>query len=229
MISIIIPAFNEEDNVGKLIRFLKGNGDKQCIEIILSDGGSTDATRPRAEDAGARVLVSPTKGRAAQMNYGAASAKGDILYFVHADTFPPVSFVNDICQAISNGYSIGRYRTKFNSSKWLLHVNAFFTRFDFFICYGGDQTLFITKKLFQSIGGFDEQMQIMEEYDLVKRAREKGLYRIIPKNALVSARKYETNSWLTVQLANKKVIDMYKKGASQQVIKATYQRLLKYR
>lgn len=229
MISIIIPVFNEQDNVGKLIRFLKQNSDGQSIEIIVSDGGSSDDTMSVAIDAGALVLNSTIKGRAAQMNYAAASAKGDILYFVHADTLPPVTYVNDICQAISNGYSIGRYRTKFDSSKWLLHVNAFFTRFDFFICYGGDQTLFITRKLFQSIGGFDAQMQIMEEYDLVKRAREKGLYRIIPKNALVSARKYDTNSWLTVQLANKKIIDMYKQGASQNDLKTTYRQLLKYK
>ncbi|TCZ74070.1 glycosyltransferase [Flaviaesturariibacter aridisoli] len=76
------------------------------------------------------------KGRAAQMNWGAKHAKGDVLYFVHADTIPPANFRDYIHAAITEGYDMGRYRTRFESDKWLLPFNEWFTRFDLFICMG---------------------------------------------------------------------------------------------
>jgi GT2 family glycosyltransferase len=94
---------------------------------------------------------------------------------------------------------------------------------------GGDQTLFIKRSLFERCGGFREEMMIMEEYEFCERAREKGRYKILDGYALISARKYETNSWLRVQLANAKVIRMYKKGASQQQMLSTYKQMLNYR
>src|SRR3954452_15423941 len=117
MLSIIIPTYNETQNIGQLIEYLQKAGDKAAMEIIVSDGGSLDATIAVAKDAGAKAMLSPVKGRAAQMNYGASVAKGDILYFIHADTFPPDSFINDINMAVSQGYDLGRYRTRFDSEK----------------------------------------------------------------------------------------------------------------
>jgi hypothetical protein len=163
------------------------------------------------------------------MNYGASLAKGEILYFIHADTFPPESFVSDIEDAVKQGFQFGRYQTRFDSDKTILKVNAFFTRFDLFVCYGGDQTLFITKQLFNQINGYKEDMLIMEDYDIVSRGRQIGRYRILKKAALVSARKYETNSWLTVQKANRTIVNMYKKGASQRDMVNKYKEMIVYR
>jgi rSAM/selenodomain-associated transferase 2 len=212
-----------------LIRYLKESSVSSNVEIIISDAGSEDKTIKVAEDAGAIALISPKKGRAAQMNYGASIAKGEVLFFVHADTFPPKNYVTDINEAVNRGYELGRYRTKFRSNKTILKVNAFFTRFDLFVCYGGDQTLFIVKNLFNKINGFKEDMLIMEDYDIVIRARQTARYKIFKEAALVSARKYETNSWLKVQHANKKIVDMYKKGASQEEMVAKYKEMLVYR
>ncbi|MGL1654816.1 glycosyltransferase, partial [Vibrio parahaemolyticus] len=78
------------------------------IEIIIIDGGSTDATTTLAKALGVIVHSATKKGRAAQMNEGALLARGDVLYFVHADTLPPGSFIHDIIQAIKNGYHLGR-------------------------------------------------------------------------------------------------------------------------
>lgn len=228
-ISVIIPVYNEEENVGKLVRYLIEHKNEIDIEVIVVDAGSTDDTIRMAESAGATVVVSSQKGRAAQMNYGASLAKGDILYFVHADTFPPASFVNDIIGAVENGFDLGRYCTRFNSRKWYLKINAWFTRFDWFICLGGDQTLFITRPLYTKAGGFKPDMLIMEEFEFVPRARKNARYKIFNKPALISARKYDTNSWWQVQKANKKIVSMFKKGASQEDMVSIYKRMLNYR
>ncbi len=161
------------------------------------------------------------------MNAGARAAKYNILYFVHADSVPPPSFYTDITDAVNAGYETGRYRTKFDSNNMLLKINAFFTRFDWFVCYGGDQTLFVTASLFKKINGYNENLLIMEEYDFVKRAREFVRYKIFSKPALVSARKYDTNSWWQVQKAHYSIVRLYKKGTPQKELVEKYKRLLK--
>lgn len=228
-LSIIIPTYNEAENIGKLVSYLKQASDESLVDLIVVDATSEDATLTDAKAAGAIAVVSPNKGRSSQMNYGATIAKGDVLYFVHADSFPPRSFVHDINQAIIAGYDLGRYRTRFDSSKWILKVNAWATRFDFFFCMGGDQTLFIKKSLFQQCKGFKEDMRIMEEYEFCARARAVGKYKILNGAALISARKYETNTWLQVQAANSKIVRMFRKGASQQDMIDTYKKMLQYR
>lgn len=227
-VSIIIPTYNEEKNIGSLIKFLVDKKNNSITDIIVSDGGSKDSTIKLAMQAGANVITSPKKGRAAQMNYGAQKACGEILYFIHADCLPPESFCDDIQQAILQGYDMGRYRTRFLSDKKMLKINSWFTRFDLFICMGGDQTLFIKKSLFNKYGGFNEEMSIMEEYDFCKKARCFSRYKILKGEVLISDRKYNSNSWLQVQLANLKIIKMYRRGASQQQMLDTYSRLLKF-
>ncbi len=228
-ISIIIPVHNEAENIGKLVRYLVQHKKEFVTEIVVVDAASTDNTIEIAKQAGAKTIISPQKGRAAQMNYAASLSTGGILYFVHADTFPPSSFANDITAAVTEGFEVGRFRTKFNSTKWYLKINAWFTRFDWFICMGGDQTLFITRALYQKSGGFRTDMKIMEEFEFVPRVRKLASYKIFKKPALVSARKYDTNSWWQVQMANKKIVSMYKSGADQESMINMYKKMLDYR
>lgn len=229
MISVIIPTLNEAEGISSLILYLLKNGGADLKEVIVSDGGSTDDTNEKAVATGALVVKSPQKGRAAQLNFGATKASAKILYFVHADSYPPPTFAKDIQLAIGEGFGFGRFRTRFDSKMPILKINAFFTRFDLFICYGGDQTLFIVKELFEKIHGFSEEMRIMEDYDIVIRGKQSGRYKIIQKDVLVSARKYHTNSWLRVQRANYLIVRMYKKGASQNEMTEKYKELLNYR
>jgi rSAM/selenodomain-associated transferase 2 len=228
-ISIIIPVHNEEEIIASLVSYLLQNANDNVAEVLVVDSASTDNTIQTATKAGAKVVTSVQQGRAAQLHFGTTIAIGDIFYFVHADTVPPSSYVADIVSAVNSGFSIGRYKTKFDSPSLLLKVNAFFTRFDWFMCMGGDQTLFTTKELYRESGGFDINMQIMEEFEYCKRARKKGRYKIMKGAALISARKYETNSWWQVQKANYTVVKMYKKGATQEAMKLTYKKLLNYR
>ncbi|MHB1921496.1 MAG: TIGR04283 family arsenosugar biosynthesis glycosyltransferase [Chitinophagaceae bacterium] len=228
-ISIIIPTYNEKDNIEKLIHYFQPFLDKGLTEIIVSDGGSQDHTLEISARTGVKAVLSPQKGRAGQMNWGASMAQGDILYFVHADCLPPSTFVEDIQEAIWEGFPAGCYRFRFDSKKKILRINEFFTRFNRLFFRGGDQTLFITRTLFELIKGFREEMIIMEDYDLIRRIQEISPFRIIPKNVIVSSRKYDTNSWLRVQLANLTVVLMYQWGCSQQKLTSTYKRLLNYR
>lgn len=229
MVTIIIPTYNEAGYLGPLISYLRKNAGASQLEIIVSDGGSTDNTLAEAAGAGAILINSPLKGRAAQMNFAAQHAAGAILYFVHADSFPPKSFLKDIQTAIDNGFQAGRYQTRFMSNSLLLRLNAFFTRFDLFACYGGDQTLFVCRSFFEQLGGFDESKVIMEDYDITKRIKDNnGRYKIFRKKALVSARKYDKNNWLAVQKANYKAVKMYQKGISPATIALQYKQMLNF-
>jgi rSAM/selenodomain-associated transferase 2 len=228
-ISIIIPTLNEAGTIFGLLSSLLTRGNPSLQEIIVVDGGSTDDTVAIAAANPVRVVTSPLKGRAAQMNYGASLASGDVFYFVHADSLPPGSYATDLHRFVTEGYEVGRYRTRFDHPGWLLKFNAFFTRFDWFVCYGGDQTLYITRGLFDKIGGYDNKLHLMEEYDLVTRARKIAKYKIMPAAALVSARKYKDNSWWKVQQANFEIVQMYKRGALQEMMVKRYNELLQYR
>ena len=132
-------------------------------------------------------------------------------------------------RAIAENYPIGCFRFRFNSDKKILRFNSYMTRFDRIWVRGGDQSLFITRTLFDSLEGYRDDFKIMEEYDLITRARQQATFKIIPKDVLVSDRKYDNNSFLKVQLANATVFTMYRFGASQDAMCKMYRRLLDYR
>jgi rSAM/selenodomain-associated transferase 2 len=228
--SIVIPALNEEEYVNKLIQHLIEHGDERLQEVILIDGGSADQTLTFAKEAGAKALLSPERGRAKQMNYGVknVSPQSDVYYFVHADSLPPASYLDDIEASLLEGYPIGCFRFKFNSPKTILKINSYFTRFDKIMFRGGDQSLFITRKLHHQLGGFCERHVVMEDYDIITRARKTKPFKIIPKDVLVSARKYDENSWLRVNVSNLIIFKMYEWGYPTQKLWETYKKLLKH-
>ena len=94
------------------------------------------------------------------------------------------------------------------------------------MCYGGDQTLFVSKALFTKSGGFKNELLIMEEYEFCDRLMKHNNYKIFADIALVSARKYEGRSWLQVQLANRKAVKSFHNGVPQQDIIDEYKRML---
>jgi rSAM/selenodomain-associated transferase 2 len=225
-ISIIIPTYNEEEHIGPLVAHLWLNSRGQVREIVVIDGGSQDNTLHLAAQAGAQAYLCPRKGRAAQMNFGASLVQGAILYFVHADSMPPASYVQDILEAIQAGYPLGCFRFRFNSDKLLLKINSYCTRFDRIMCRGGDQTLFLLRTLYDELEGYKDDYLIMEEYDLILRARKKYPFRIIPKDVMVSARKYDHNGYFRVNLANLTVFMMFFAGFPQLKMVNTYKRMI---
>jgi len=228
-ISVIIPTLNESGNIYRLITFIRQLQRAEVIEILVVDGGSTDDTCLTAQNCGASVLRCHERNRATQMNLGAKVAKGDILYFVHADVTLVSTFVDDLIECLLQDFESGCYRYIFDSDKLLLKVNAFFTRFDTIMCRGGDQTLFVKRPIFKSMGGFDETYVIMEDYEFIRRLQQRNTFKIIQKDIVVSARKYETNSWFRVQFANLLVFIMFFFRRSPLAMKQIYKILLTYR
>ncbi|MEO0339394.1 MAG: TIGR04283 family arsenosugar biosynthesis glycosyltransferase [Bacteroidota bacterium] len=225
-ISVIIPTLNEEINISVLIGYLKSCHDQQYLrEIIVVDGGSTDHTISAAQQFRA-LVINADRGRAVQMNAGARVATGDILYFIHADVRPPLSCFSDIIQAVKERNCIGCFAYRFDSKHLLLKANSFFTQFDWVAVGGGDQTLFLLKHRFEELGGFDETLPIMEDFDFFWRAKKKYPIRLINKKATVSARKYKHNSYFKVQLVNAIAFTAFRWGVSPSWIAGWYKRRL---
>jgi rSAM/selenodomain-associated transferase 2 len=228
MISVIIPTYNEEEHIGKTIQWLKENDSKSLItEIIIADGSSNDKTLIEANKAGAVAAISPVKGRAAQMNYGASFAKGTVLYFLHADTLPPKNFTNDIAQAVNNHYGAGCFMVAFDHAHWFLKVNCWFTRFDVNAVRFGDQSLFVAREIFQQVRGFDESYIVLEDQEIIPRLKKQCRFIIIKKPVITSARKYLVNGIYKMQGIFFIIYFMYRFGYSQQKLLNTYRRLIR--
>ncbi len=226
-ISVIMPVYNEAENLlRQKVFFTQLFNQTKEIELIIIDGGSTDDSLKIASSFAQVATISPQKGRAQQMNYGASLAQHPILYFVHAD----VSLNNDVFWYIEKNIAqkpLGGFRYVFDKSSFMLKINEYLTRFKGAWAGGGDQTLFISKNNFQKLNGFDGSLIIMEDFDIVRRAKKNGLqYLIMPHNITVSSRKYSTNSWLRVQIANAIIVIAWKLGASQKWMKQKYKDLL---
>jgi rSAM/selenodomain-associated transferase 2 len=226
-ISIIIPTYNESRHIHRLLSSIAKGKTADIVEVLVIDSAnSTDNLSDTLSKAGVKYIKSGCCSRASQMNFGANIAKGEVLFFVHADTVLPPNYSHDI-QNLLSICDLGCFRAKIDSPKYLLKINSFFTRFSFLWCRGGDQTLFITKKVFQEIGTYDESFVIMEEYDFLRRALGKYKFGIVKKSVIVSARKYEKNIFWKIQLANLMAMRMFFKGScSPKEIKDKYAQIL---
>ncbi len=227
-ISIIIPVKNEATQLPVLLNYLNAaSGQMHIAEIIVSDGMSTDDTVSIANLNGAKVVVSKQAGRGRQMNAGAKIATGDILYFLHADSIPPTGFVEDILQQINGGKVAGCYRLRFDDDHWFLKANAWFTRFNVNAIRFGDQSLFVRKTLFETIGGFSEDLIIMEDQEIIHRIRKQGSFAVIAGYVTTSARKYRVNGIYRMQGIFFYIYFAYIFGASQQKLVGIYKKLIR--
>jgi len=198
-LSVIIPALNEERSVDRTI---KAAYDEDA-EIIVVDGGSSDRTGTIAEDAGAKVLTT-RKGRALQQNAGAASARGKVLLFLHADTLLPERYVEHVFETLlSRRTAAGAFRFKtdcrvplISAVEWMTNVRSRLFQLPY-----GDQALFIERAQFNAVGGFPH-VSIAEDLLLVRRLRKHGRIRIAEAEAVTSGRRWQRVGVVRTTLIN---------------------------
>ncbi|OUJ73379.1 TIGR04283 family arsenosugar biosynthesis glycosyltransferase [Hymenobacter crusticola] len=227
-ISLIIPTFNEADQIGSLVRRLRALcAPEHLLEILVADGHSTDDTAVLAQAAGAKVVQCPRKGRAAQLNFGAAASTGAILYFLHADSYPPPGFAAAIRQAVAAGYGSGCYRLAFDHDHWFLRASAWFTRFDVNLFRFGDQSLFVRRDVFERAGGYSEKLLVMEDQEIIGRLRRYGRFWVLPGVVTTSARKYLDNGIIRLQSIFGLICVLYRFGVSQANLVRVYRALIR--
>ncbi|NTV98475.1 MAG: glycosyltransferase family 2 protein [Chlorobiaceae bacterium] len=220
-ISIVIPTCNEEAGIASFLGHLLSLTAKyENVEIIVCDSGSD-----RTAEIVSRfqvLLLRSQKGRALQMNAGAAAAKHPVLYFLHADTIPPDRFVDEILGAVENGSEAGCFQMRFDDLDPVMGFYGWFTRLPFPICRGGDQSLFITRDLFRKIGGFNESMLVMEDIEIISRIEKETAFCILDSVVVTSARKYRRNGTIRLQLIFGTLHLLYALGADQETLVRYY-------
>lgn len=188
MISIIIPIYNEEKNIIKLqdnLAKLKGN-----FEVIFCDGGSSDKTKDLIKTT--FTLINCPKGRANQMNYGSEVSNGDVLFFLHCDSVIEEDVIIKIQNEIDRGCKLGCLKLKFDNEIIWMKVCGYMSnlRVKLRKIAFGDQGIFITKELFQEIGGMPN-LPIMEdlEFSLMLK-RKKYYFKQIDSQITTSSRRF---------------------------------------
>jgi rSAM/selenodomain-associated transferase 2 len=199
-LSIIIPTLNEADNMATTLAPLQAMRARGA-EVIVVDGGSSDATCDIALPICDRV-ISGTRGRAAQMNLGAAHATGDVLWFLHADTVAPPHADRVIMDQISRGAKWGRFDVAISGHHVMLSVIAWFMnhRSRLTGIATGDQGLFILRKTFIDVGGFPDQ-PLMEDVELCKRLKLLSPPAALRERLITAGRRWEQHGvWRTIFL-----------------------------
>ncbi len=224
-ISVIIPSYNEEKNILKTIQSVQQGFH---VEIIVADGGSSDATCAVAQKAGARVYVCPKeqRGRARQMNYGASMATGSIVLFLHADSLLPVQWDQYIRKALmQNSVQLGFFTFAvdgdFLGKKaliWGTNIRA-----KYFHKPYGDQGFFLRKKDFYSLGAYAD-VPILEDLYLAKAAKVRGEHVCIPVPIITSSRRWQKHGPLRVTLFNQWVLLAAACGMDLHKVRAAYAR-----
>ncbi|WP_198661673.1 TIGR04283 family arsenosugar biosynthesis glycosyltransferase [Lewinella sp. IMCC34183] len=224
---MIIPTWNEAATLATTLRHLTATAVPDAdLELIVADGGSSDETRDIARRCGAKVIPC-TRGRAPQMNAGARAARGEFLYFLHADTLPPADWYARLT-ADPHGLP-ACFRLRFGGQERLpwLRVYSYFTRFDIDAFRFGDQSLWVRRADFRAVGGYPDDWQLLEDNYLVRRLRRhRGGFRIVAASVTTSPRKYLRHGFVYTQLVYTLLYTLYRLGAGQPRLARLYRRLL---
>ncbi len=218
-ITMILPVYNESKAIKAMmdqLDVLPGNW-----EVLFSDGGSKDDTIQKIGTR-YRCLKSP-KGRASQMNHGAANANSEILWFVHCDSRLPIDAYEQILHAVESGAQWGCFHIGFDYHGPFMGCNTFFSnrRAQKGIAFG-DQGIWIKKDLFDAVGGFPE-LPIMEDYEFSLRLQQRGIPICqLPGTIITSGRRYEKRFPLITMWQMFYLRCLYRRGVDIQEIARRY-------
>lgn len=203
-LSLVIPVLSEAENISESIAHIRELDADGTAEIIVVDGDPRGSTVRAIRNEGVRTAIAE-KGRARQMNHGAALATGDILLFLHADTrLPSCAFalirsaMNDK-RFVGGAFDLGfdTKRAIFRITERYVFLRTRLTKVPF-----GDQAIFIRREYFGKIGGYRD-LPIMEDVELMRRIRKRAdSIHIIPLKVRTSVRRYEQEGILSCTLRN---------------------------
>lgn len=199
-LSIVIPVLNEAHGIEPTLHAL-AELRQRGVEVVVVDGGSTDNTPELARQHASTVLMAP-RGRARQMNAGAAQARGAVLLFLHADTQLPPDADLLVLEAIESGVVWGRFDVRIIGTAWMLRVVAALmnARSRWSGIATGDQALFVRRDVFERLGGFPDQ-SLMEDIELSKRLRQLHRPACLRAKVATSGRRWESRGvWRTIFL-----------------------------
>ena len=219
-LSVVLPALNE---AGELAQTLAALAPNRGIEVIVVDGGSTDATLAIARKAGVRTLAARPP-RSVQMNAGAAAAGGATLLFLHADTRLPKGFEEQVQRALARpAAAAGAFRLRIDGAGRGLRLveGAANWRARLLQMPYGDQALFVKRDVFWEAGAF-LPLPIMEDFEFVRRLKTRGRIILAPGSALTSARRWRRIGLLKTWLVNQRVIAGYCLGCAPERLAAWY-------
>jgi len=221
-ISVIIPTLNEEAGIAACLdRVRRAPG----VEAIVADGGSRDATVEAARRAGAKVIAAP-RGRACQMNAGAAASRGEILLFLHADTLLPLGWEAEARRALSRpGVAAGAFTFRLDRRTAGLRFIELCVAWRCRLASMpyGDQGLFLRRGAFLAAGGFPD-LPIMEDCELVRRLKKRGRIIVSPAPAITSSRRWQQRGILTTTAFNSLVVVAFYLGCPPSLLRRLYDR-----
>jgi rSAM/selenodomain-associated transferase 2 len=197
---VVVPVLNETAALSHQLGALDALR-SMGAQVLLVDGGSTDGTVQLARDAGFDVLAS-VRGRAQQMNAGARAASSDLLVFLHVDTRLPDSALHLIGHHLNSKRGWGRFDVRIvGHSPWLKVISFCMNwRSRLTGIATGDQTFFMTRELFEKVGGFPEQ-PLMEDIEMSKRLKRLSPPLCLSDRVETSGRRWDQNGvWKTILL-----------------------------
>ncbi len=196
MISFIVPAYNEELELPATLQAIKHAAGESTFEIVVVDDGSTDLTAAIARAAGAELVTINRRQIAAARNAGARHARGDVFFFVDADTRIDPIHVSKGMAALAEGYAGGSARMLTDKDVPFLGglLIRLFAAIYFANNLGAGAFLFTTRQNFEAVGGFDEKYFAGEEVFLSLALKKIGRFKIIPEPMVTSGRKLRMHS-----------------------------------
>jgi rSAM/selenodomain-associated transferase 2 len=215
-VSVVLPALDEAEGIGAAVASAREAG-----EVIVVDGGSTDATAQVAREAGALVIPAP-RGRGAQMRAGASVSNGDWVVFLHADTRLEHGFTAAL-RALPPEVAGGAFTLRIDDPRPGFRVverGVAFRSRALGMPYG-DQAIFARREVYDAVGGMPD-LPIMEDVAFVRRLRTRGALAILPLRATTSARRWRRHGIVGTTLRNWALLGAWTAGVPAARLAAWY-------
>jgi rSAM/selenodomain-associated transferase 2 len=219
VISVVIPTLNEAGNLARTLAAVRRA--LPDAEAVVTDGGSADATLAIAQAHGARTVIGPA-GRGLQLAAGALAARGNVLFFLHADTVPP----EDAGAILARWFArpevqVGTFRLAFDAGGPFLRGCAWCTRLDSVFTRFGDQGIVVRREFYTKLGGFPA-WPLFEDVELLRRARRMTRVWSLPACVTTSARRFRARGPLRQQWLNARLLLRFLAGTPPEKLAAEY-------